>query len=89
MPLEQGTEIVCPTCDQVMLIARVTITSGMRIGPENFHQVGFKGQSKDRMVCPDCGTPFARQLASETERHRLDPGYMPQTHLFTREGWKP
>ena len=87
--LPAGTEITCPECSQIMLIAKTVIVGGStRIGPEAFHQVGFLGARGDRAICPYDGTPFVRQRPHETDKARQNPDDLPEAQIHTRDGWR-
>lgn len=58
--IAQGTEVVCPKCKQVMLIANRDILSGDTVNAEAFDQIGFKGGNGCAMECPHDQTPFGR-----------------------------
>lgn len=76
MKLAKGTEIVCPNCNEIMLIAIDDIFIGTVIGPHHFEQVKFRGEKGSPLFCPDCKTNFFR-TSEETGGQ-----------LYTTRGWK-
>ena len=73
--LKEGTEILCPQCETVMLRAKIDIFPGTVVGPDKFEQVEFRGGPGSECLCPKCGGRFGISSSNGNK-------------LFTREGWK-
>lgn len=72
--LPKGTEITCPKCCKIMLIAKEEISQGDTVSSDNFEQVEFKGSIGTKMECPDCKAAFGE----------INFGY---SWLHTKKGW--
>jgi hypothetical protein len=58
--IPEGTEITCPGCHYIMLVASKDVYPGDRIGPSSFTFAEFYATPGERLACPNCCEEFCR-----------------------------
>lgn len=56
--LDSGTEILCPSCKTVMVVARRNVFKGRVLKSEDFEPVRATPKDGELMECPDCKVAY-------------------------------